>query len=148
MSIYNFKNSFIQNGNLNIEKVIDRFQQFMKEQYSSLNQNFIEREGRLLFLAFIKPIINGVGFDFKEVQISEEKRLDVVITYNNQKHIVELKIWRGEKYHQSGLEQLADYLDVNNLDKGSMVVFNFNKSKEYKKENAYIKDKDISIVYV
>ena len=57
----------------------------MKEQYSSLDADFIEREGRLLFLAFIKPIINGVGFDFKEVQISEEKRLDIVIIYNNHK---------------------------------------------------------------
>ena len=32
-----------------------------------------KRNGRLLFLAFIKPIINGIGFDFKEVQISENK---------------------------------------------------------------------------
>ena len=38
--------------------------------------------------------INGIGFDFKEAQISEEKRLDVVITIQDKKHIIELKIWR------------------------------------------------------
>ena len=70
---------------------------FMKEQYSKKDIEFIEHHGRLLFLAFIKPIINGVGFDFKEVQVSEEKRLDVVITYNSFKYIIEMKIWRGEK---------------------------------------------------
>lgn len=59
----------------------------MKEQYSSKDADFLEHHGRLLFLAFIKPIINGIGFDFKEVQISEEKRLDLVITYNNFKYI-------------------------------------------------------------
>lgn len=32
-------------------------------------------------MAFLKPIINGSGYDFKEVQISDEKRLDLVITY-------------------------------------------------------------------
>jgi len=50
-----------------VEKILQRFKQFMKEQYSSKDQEFIEHHGRLLFLAFIKPIINGRGFDFKEV---------------------------------------------------------------------------------
>ena len=59
----------------------------MKEQYSSKDEEFLEHHGRLLFLAFIKPIINGVGFDFKEVQVSEEKRLDIVITYNSFKYM-------------------------------------------------------------
>jgi hypothetical protein len=46
-----------ENGNLNVEKVIQSFQRFMKEQHSSKDKDFIERNGRLLFLAFIKPII-------------------------------------------------------------------------------------------
>ena len=83
------------------------------------------------FLAFIKPIINGTGFDFKEVQVSEEKRLDVVITYNSFKYIIEMKIWRGLKYHETGLKQLCDYLDIHGLDKGYLVIFNFNKNKEF-----------------
>ena len=78
MSYYNFKDNFVTNTGLDFEKVLLKFQQFFKEQYSTLDSKFIEREGRLLFLAFIKPIINGTGFDFKEVQISEEKRLDVI----------------------------------------------------------------------
>jgi len=64
-----------EDGTLNIEKAIRKFQEFMKEQYGKKDTGFIERNGRLLFLAFIRPIINGKGFDFKEVQISEEKRL-------------------------------------------------------------------------
>ena len=80
MSLYNVKSSFVaEDGSLNIVKILQRFQQFMKEQYSAKDKEFIEHHGRLLFLAFIKPIINGTGFDFKEVQISEEKRLDLVI---------------------------------------------------------------------
>ncbi len=148
MSIYNYKNNFIEGEKLNLNKVIEKFQQFMKEQYSLIDSKFIEREGRLLFLAFLKPIINGVGFDFKEVQVSQEKRLDVVITYNKEKYIIELKIWRGEKYHEEGIKQLVDYLDIHGLDKGYMVVYNFNKSKEYKKENILVDGKEIFIVYV
>ena len=145
---YNIKANFIEGTGLNIEKILIKFQEFMKEQYSSIDKNFLEREGRLLFLAFIKPIINGVGFAFKEVQISEEKRLDVVITYNKNKYIIELKIWRGEEYHEKGLKQLVKYLHINNENKGYLLVFNFNKNKEYKKEKLIIKEKEIFEVFV
>ncbi len=145
---YNIKANFIEGTGLNIEKILIKFQEFMKEQYSSIDKNFLEREGRLLFLAFIKPIINGVGFAFKEVQISEEKRLDVVITYNKNKYIIELKIWRGEEYHEKGLKQLADYLHINNENKGYLLIFNFNKNKEYKKEKLIIEEKEIFEVFV
>ena len=120
----------------------------MKENYSKKDEIFLEREGRLLFLAFIKPIINGVGYAFKEVQISEEKRLDVVIIYNSNKYIIELKIWHGEKYHERGLKQLSDYLDINGQNKGYLLIFNFNKDKEYKKEVINNDGKEIMAVFV
>jgi hypothetical protein len=146
---YNFKQAFIEeDGSLNIEKILKRFQQFMKEQYSSKDKEFIEHHGRLIFLAFIKPIINGTGFDFKEVQVSEEKRLDVVITYNSFKYIIEMKIWRGPKYHETGINQLCDYLNIHGLDKGYLLVFDFNKNKEFKEERINIEGKEIFQVYV
>jgi len=148
MSNYNFKENFIIKDGLNFEKILLRFQQFIKEQYSTIDSKFIEREGRLLFLAFIKPIINGIGFDFKEVQISEEKRLDIVITYLSNEYLVELKIWRGEDYHQKGLKQLYDYLDIKGLDTGYLVIYNFNKNKQYKYEKLMYHDKKIFIVWV
>ncbi|MCX6581147.1 MAG: AAA-like domain-containing protein [Candidatus Aminicenantes bacterium] len=125
---YNIGSNYIdENGVLNIEKVIRKFQQFMKEQYSVKDTAFIERNGRLLFLSFIKPIINGKGFDFKEVQVSEEKRLDVAIIFGNMKYIVELKIWRGEAYHQEGIRQLCDYLDRQNETVGYLLVYDLRK---------------------
>ena len=82
------------------------------------------------------------------MQISEEKRLDIVITYNNFKYIIELKMWRGESYHQKGIKQLNDYLDIHSMDIGYLLIFNFNKNKEYKKEIIETKDKKILAVYV
>lgn len=148
MSSYNFKENFITSTGLDFKKILLRFQQFIKEQYSSIDSKFIEREGRLLFLAFIKPIINGIGFDFKEVQISEEKRLDVVITYLKEKYLVELKIWRGEEYHKKGLKQLSDYLEINELDCGYLIIYNFNKTKEYKSETIMVDSKKIFAIWV
>jgi hypothetical protein len=128
VKLYTVSTSYIkEDGSLNIEKMIRKFQGFMKEQYSRKDTAFIERNGRLLFLAFIKPIINGRGFDFKEVQISEEKRLDIVITFENKRYIIELKIWRGDSYHQEGIRQLCDYLDRQNETIGYLLIYDLGK---------------------
>jgi hypothetical protein len=116
-----------ETGGLDIKKILLKFQGFMKENYSQKDREFLERNGRLLFLAFIKPIINGRGFDFKEVQVSEEKRLDIVVMFDNKKYIIELKIWRGEAYHRDGIRQLCGYLDMQNETTGYLLVYDLRK---------------------
>ncbi|MDP4146708.1 MAG: hypothetical protein Q8936_19890 [Bacillota bacterium] len=44
--------------------------------------------------------------------------MDIVITYGNERHIIELKIWNGEKYTAKGEAQLADYLEIHRLSTG------------------------------
>ncbi|SFD32067.1 AAA family ATPase [Clostridium uliginosum] len=149
MSRYNFKDNFINEDNtLDMENVLLRFQQFMKENYSSRDIEFLERQGVLLFLSFIKPIINGVGFDYKEVQISEERRLDIVIQYNKCKYIIETKIWHGEIAHKKGLNQLKNYLEIEGLNKGYLLIFNFNESKQYSNSEYCLDNKTIFEVIV
>jgi hypothetical protein len=124
---------YLPNKGLDMQKVLENFQIFMKKEYSGKNREFLERDGRLIFLAFLKPILNGAGYDFKEPQISEEKRLDVVITYNQHLYVAELKIWRGPVAHEKGLGQLVDYLDILGLDTGYLLIFDTNKKKKWEK---------------
>ncbi|MBR5715944.1 MAG: hypothetical protein IKX59_05105, partial [Bacteroidales bacterium] len=91
---------------------------------------FLEREGRLLFLTFLKPIINGIGFYYVEPQTRDNRRMDLVVTYGKQEFIIELKIWRGDKYEESGRDQLAAYLATRNMDEGYLVTFDFSKNKQ------------------
>ena len=37
-----------------------------------------EHEGRLIFLAYLKPLLNGKGFSFVEPQTRQNKRMDIV----------------------------------------------------------------------
>lgn len=146
---YNFENQFyLPNNQLDVEKILIKFQQFMREQYSEKDQAFLEREWRLIFLAFIKPIINGNGHDFKEPQISAEKRLDIVITFFQHKYIVELKRWNGEKLHQEGLDQLTDYLKRQTQDKGYLVIFEYRTPKTWRAETIQHQGKEIFGVWV
>lgn len=99
-------------------------------------------------MAFIKPIINGSGYDFKEPQISEEKRLDVVITHLSQKYVAELKVWHGEKAHQKGLLQLADYLENQSLTIDYLLIFDHANTKKWQSEWIEVQGKRILAVWV
>lgn len=135
-------------NSINMETVLLKFQAFMREQYSRQDRTFLERNGRLVFLAFLKPIINGSGYDFKEPQISDEKRLDVIITYLQYRYLAELKIWYGEVAHQKGLAQLADYLDRLALTEGYLVIFDHAKIKSWKNEWVTVNDKKVFAIWV
>lgn len=135
-------------GKLNLEKVLLKFQEVIKEKYSKsdvLKSNeFLEKDLRLLFLVFLKPIINGIGFSFKEVETSEEKRLDIVVIFKDEKFIVELKLWRGEEYHKQGIIRLKEYMCREGAEKGYMLIMDKNRSKEF----VCYEEEGISMVWI
>ena len=122
--------NYVQNGRLNMEHVVTRFRDLMREEYRESTVPFLEREGRLLFLTFLKPIINGIGFYYVEPQTRDNRRMDLVVTYDKQEFIVELKIWRGDKYEEKGRDQLSSYLATRSMDEGYLVTFDFSKNKQ------------------
>jgi hypothetical protein len=114
--------NYVQNGKLNMEHVVTRFRDLLLEEYRDSTVPFLEREGRLLFLTFLKPIINGTGFYYVEPQTRDNRRMDLVVTYGQQEFIIELKIWRGDKYEESGRDQLSAYLATRNMNEGYLVT--------------------------
>ena len=78
----------------------------------------------------MKPIINGTGNYYIEAETRDERRTDIIVDYKGEQFIVELKIWHGNEYNERGEQQLTDYLDYYQKDKGYMLSFNFNKNKE------------------
>lgn len=126
------KSQFIkEDGHLDMVCVLDRFQALMKAEYRKEDEKFIESQGRLLFLCFLKPIINGTGFYYVEPQTRTSNRMDIVVTYLEEEFIIELKIWHGEQYRKDGIKQLNGYLESREQKKGYLVSFSFLKNKEY-----------------
>ena len=123
------KNRFIQGGHLNMRLVLERFVDTFTELYKDEDERFKEEIGRKYFLLFLKPIINGIGHSYVEARTRDMKRTDIIIDYRGELFIVELKIWRGQQYHDDGEAQIAEYLDFYHLSKGYMLTFNFTQSK-------------------
>lgn len=123
------KNQFISNGQLDMELVIQKFVSHYTELFGEYNEDFLEDNGRCIFLLYMKPIINGTGNYYIESRTRTNRRTDLIIDFCGQQKIVELKIWHGEEYNRRGEEQLSGYLDEYHLKRGYMVSFNFNKKK-------------------
>ena len=121
--------NYVTDGRLNMEFVLQRFRDLMREEYREEDRKFLERQGRLIFLSFLKPIINGTGFYYVEPQTRDNRRMDLIVTYGKDEFVVELKIWRGDKYEQHGRDQLSEYLAIRGLDEGYLVTFDFSKDK-------------------
>jgi hypothetical protein len=132
----NFKTSnilkydIVKNGVFDMELCLKKFSEYYNELYNQFDDKFLERECRLLFLFFIRPLINGEEFYHIESQFTDLRRMDLVIDFNNQQFVIELKIWDGEVKHQEAYTQLSSYLEKKNLKTGYLLTFNFNKNKE------------------
>lgn len=125
-----FQLNYVHNGRLNMEHVITRFRDLLREEYRESTGPFLEKEGRLLFLTFLKPIINGIGFYYVEPETRDNRRMDLVVTYDRQEFIVELKIWHGDKYEEKGRDQLSSFLATRGMDEGYLVTFDFSKDRQ------------------
>src|SRR3989339_1625414 len=145
---YEYRTKFIINNKLDMPLILNKFQEVMHDEFREKDSKFLEREGRLLFLCFLKPIINGAGFYYVEPETRMDNRMDVIVTYGDEEHIIELKIWHGDNYEQNALQQLSGYLESKRKDIGYLVSFNFNKNKEYKKEWKKYNEKDIYAIVV
>jgi hypothetical protein len=135
------KNQFVKDGKLNIRLILERFINTYTQVCGPLVDRFKEKDGRELFLLYLKPIINGTGNYYIEAQTRNQTRTDVIVDYLGQQYIIELKIWRGERYNADGEKQISEYLDYFQLTTGYMLSFNFNKKKEQGVKRVEIGDK-------
>ncbi|MBQ3655570.1 MAG: ATP-binding protein [Bacteroidales bacterium] len=123
------KNQFIENGELKMDKILEKFSVHFNDIYKKSTEKFREEEGRRFFMLYIRPIINGTGHYYIEAETRDLSRTDMIIDYLGKQYIIEMKIWRGNSYNERGEKQLFEYLDYYHVNKGYMLSFCFNKNK-------------------
>ena len=124
-----YRSDFFQNGHPRMDKLLERYITVFDDIYGDQNEPFDEAEGRRRFLLFLRPVINGTGNYYVEAQTRSSRRMDLVVDYLGERHVVELKIWRGAAYHEEGEKQLTDYLSSLHLTEGYLLTYSFNKEK-------------------
>ena len=120
-------NEIIKDNFFNMELCLTKFKKHYSEIYTEKDLKFLERDGKLIFLTYLKPLINGMGFYHFESETRDYGKIDLVIDYLKQQFILELKIWYGDSRHEDAYEQLAKYLKSKNMDCGYLLTFDFRK---------------------
>jgi hypothetical protein len=121
------KNEIIKDDIFNMELCLTKFKKHFAEIYTDKDLKFLERDGKLIFLTYLMPLINGTGFYHFESETRDNGKIDLVIDYLKQQFILELKIWYGDSKHEDAYEQLASYLKSKNIDCGYLLTFDFRK---------------------
>jgi hypothetical protein len=132
-------NEIIRDGVFDMELCLTKFKRHYAEIYTDQDFKFLERDGKLIFLTYLKPLINGVGFYHFEPQTRDYGKIDLVIDFLKQQFILEMKIWYGDSRHENAYEQLAAYLKSKNTDRGYLLTFDFRKKSDDKfAENKWV----------
>ena len=117
-------------GRFNMQLCLERFLVHWQEVYAEKEEKFLEHQCRIIFLTYLKPILNGIGFSFIETTFTDNRRMDLVVIYNNERFVLELKTWKGKLYNEQGVEQLLGYMEKLNEKKGYLLTFDFRKKPE------------------
>ncbi len=149
-------------GSIAVEKLLQDFQQFFRENSESWIQRFDqyhEAGPQLLLQAYLQRVINGGGRIDREYGLGRG-RTDILLTWpygpeltdakgtvtntQIQKAVFELKILYGskEKTLTKGLEQTKMYLDQVGLKSGHLLIFNRDPKtswddKVYREEHSF-----------
>ena len=136
-----FLNYLTPTGHIEMESLLDNFRDFIVRSGFRILQvpdTPQESVGRHLLLAYLDQFVKLIGGVMHiEVQTGRG-RMDLIITHNQRKYIVETKIWRGERRYQAGKTQLAAYLSSEGIMTGYYVVFDHRQDPEPRTETETI----------
>jgi hypothetical protein len=129
-----------EDSSIDMHKMLMAFTEFYQENSAVWLEKFAYKESgpHLLTMAFLQRIINGGGDIHREYALGTG-RVDLLIEWQQQKIVVELKVHRGAKTLPKGLEQTTKYMDTSDATEGHLVIFDRKSGKDWK-EKIYQKD--------
>ena len=120
-------------GRIEMMALLDNFRDFIARSGFRILQvpdTPQESVGRHLLLAYLDVFVRNIGGVMHIEAQTGRGRMDILITHNRQKYIVETKVWRGESRYQAGKQQLAAYLTSEGATEGYYVIFDHRQEAE------------------
>ncbi len=113
-----------KDGSLDMAKLMADWQKFWRQDGHLAAEGFGYRESgpHLMLMAFLQRVINGGGRIDREYGLGRGA-LDLLITWQKDRHAIEVKLRRDRETEEEALDQVAGYLDRLGLDEGWLVFF-------------------------
>lgn len=126
-------NYLTSDGQIDMPHLLDNFRDFIKRagfRILQVPEKPKEYIGQHLLYAYLDQFVRNVGGNmYIEVQTGRG-RMDLLIIHNQQKYIVETKIWEGETRFASGKKQLSVYADLEGTKECYYIVFDHRQNPE------------------
>lgn len=113
-----------KDGSLDMQMLLKTFGEFYLENSAIWLEKFDYKESgpHLILMAFLQRIINGGGSIFWEYALGRG-RVDLLIRWQKQRIVLEMKVKRRAKTLSEGLTQTAKYMDVSQATEGHLLIF-------------------------
>jgi hypothetical protein len=141
-----FTDYLSKSGEIQMDELLDNFRDFIgRAGYKILEVPETPKEfvGQYLLLAYLDLFVRKIGGHLYPEVPTGRGRMDIILLYRDEKHIVETKLWRGEKRYQAGKQQLAAYLDKEGIQRGYYIVFDHRQNSQPKYEFELLVGKEI-----
>ncbi len=122
-------------GSLDMPKVFREWQSFWSEDghLAAEGFNYQEAGPHLMLMAFLQRIVNGGGRIAREYGLGRGA-LDILVSWRDQRHAIEVKLRRDTRTEARALEQLGRYLDHAGLKEGWLVLFDLRKELSWEEK--------------
>jgi hypothetical protein len=129
-----------KDGSLDMAKLMEDWQYFWREHGHLAAEGFGYRESgpHLMLMAYLQRVINGGGRIEREYGLGRGA-LDLLITWQNERYVIEVKLRRDTETEQRALQQMARYLDGVGLNEGWLVLFDLRQGPTWE-ERMYQRD--------
>ena len=136
-----FRDYLTPGNSIDMVSLLDNFRDFIARAGFKILQvpdTPQESVGQYLLMAYLDAFVRRIG-GMMHIEVQTGRgRMDLIVTHNQRKYIVETKIWRGTHYYQSGKRQLAKYLRVEGVTEGFYVVFDHRQSPDPRVETEIV----------
>ena len=132
---------FVEDGRLVMDRLMEAFQEFFRENSEHWAQRFsyLEAGPQILLQAFLQRIVNAGGRIEREYSLGR-KRTDLLVVWkageDRQKTVIECKLRRNglERVIAEGLEQIGGYMDRCATDEGHLLIFDRSENRSWEEK--------------
>ena len=131
-----------EDGRLDMSKLMAAWQKFWRKDGHLAAEGFHYREAgpHLMLMAFLQRVLNGGGKIEREYGLGRGA-VDLVVGWQGEQHVIELKLRRDTDTEAEAIEQVAGYLDTMGLSEGWLVLFDLRKDVSWE-DKLFVREVD------
>ncbi|MDR2197853.1 MAG: PD-(D/E)XK nuclease domain-containing protein [Deltaproteobacteria bacterium] len=123
--------NWMDGNKIHMDRLLKEFQNWWAANASRYQKclEYNETSQHVLLSAFLQRVLN-VGATIAFEYVLGRGRADIVLIYNSNKYVIELKIKDSEISEINSVNQLLDYMDAASVTEGWLIVFDVKSDKK------------------